>query len=59
MKSVLETIDEFGELHFPETFDMVTVDGKRPRKLEICEDGKIRDINSEKKKKRKYCNISV
>lgn len=57
MKTVLETIDEFGELHFPEIFNVITVDCLRSRKLEIDVDGKIRDALDldRPRKRRKLC----
>lgn len=54
MKTVLETIDEFGELHFPEIFGVVTIDTVRSRKLEMDVDGKIRDsVELERPRKRR------
>lgn len=55
MGGIFETIDEFGESYFPEIFDVLTIDNIRKRKLELCEDGKIRDFIM---KKRKFDEIS-
>lgn len=54
MKTVLNTIDEFGELHFPEIFNVVTIDCIRSRKLEMDIGGKIRDaVDLDRPRKRR------